>query len=596
MDSAENKWTDKIREKLNKEKIKLWLPPYTTKDSTFGNYPEGLVNNLSQECGIPPELVSSVLERLRSHALDKLAARNKFQQTGLATLRVKVIGENDQMGASKEHQSPCTTVEIGLCEKGQSLKDKIGQSLQVSSSCLKLITSGHVIQDDQNLQHQGIKHSDLVMALVLSVTQKEVMEKEDQELKLQRTREDAEFLSSLDIDDQASNQYLQVADQNGKVLQLPQQERKALSLAMTLHEKGRAAMKRKNYGEALVFFLEADTEFRKCTSQLLQSVDNYALLCLDITWCYLNLESIAHLPDAENRLKTSEECFRQSYGSNLERVKALKGSSGNESSLFTRLHLLQGIVAYYQNRKEEAKFLLKRVSCELSSLKVDDNKISEVTALGFSRAEARLGLRCCHGNMERTVQHIITKREEREQIRKREDEERKRKKKQKTLGKTLSGDCIDFCNTLVSMGFSSVAAKASLQQSNNNLSKAIEILQESDLLQCDDPDEKVAQVLSLGYEENEARKALKKHHGNLQNAIEDLINSSGKVEMADSEEMAKEEEHSPRTSGLGHELHRQAANRLADDIPEFEEDYLDLSLEEEAEFLKKYITLLEIDV
>ncbi|XP_022256721.1 NEDD8 ultimate buster 1-like [Limulus polyphemus] len=321
------------------------------------------------------------------------------------------------------------------------------------------------------------QHNDLLMVLVLSVTQQEIMEKEDQELKLQRTRQDAELLSSLDTDDPASNQYLQVADQNGKVLQLPQQERKALALAMTLHEKGRATMKRKNYGEALIFFLEADTEFRKCTSQLLQSVDNYALLCLDITWCYLNLGSVAHLPDAESRLKTCEDCFHQSYGSNLERVEAIKGSSGNESSLFTRLHLLQGIVAYYQNRKEEAKFLLRRVSSELSSLKVDDNKLSEVTAFGFSIAEARLGLRCCHGNIERAVQHIITKREEREQMRIKEDEERKRKKKQKTLGKTLSGDWIniDFYNTLVSMGFSSVTAKGSLQQSNNNISKAIQV-------------------------------------------------------------------------------------------------------------------------
>ena len=38
--------------------------------------------------------------------------------------------------------------------------------------------------------------------------------------------------------------YLQVADQRGKSLDLPQAERTSLIIAMSLHEKGRAALKK----------------------------------------------------------------------------------------------------------------------------------------------------------------------------------------------------------------------------------------------------------------------------------------------------------------------------------------------------------------
>lgn len=66
----------------------------------------------------------------------------------------------------------------------------------------------------------------------------------------------------------------------------------------------------------------------ECNAVILKSVDNYALLNLDIAWCYLCLQSITHIPDAESRLTICENNFHRSYGENLERVIAIKGSDG----------------------------------------------------------------------------------------------------------------------------------------------------------------------------------------------------------------------------------------------------------------------------
>lgn len=56
--------------------------------------------------------------------------------------------------------------------------------------------------------------------------------------------------------------------------------------------------------------------------------------------------------------------------------------AGNEAVLFMRLHLLQAIVLYHQNKREEASNLLKVAENELKELKVDDNSIVALVELG----------------------------------------------------------------------------------------------------------------------------------------------------------------------------------------------------------------------
>lgn len=103
---------------------------------------------------------------------------------------------------------------------------------------------------------------------------------------------------------------------------------------------------------------------------------------LDIAWCYLSLQSIAELPEAESRLQKSERALRKAYGEDMERVVALKGSTGWEAALFVRLHLLQAIASYHLGQIEKSRFLMTRAEEELNRLRVSDEKLAELIDMG----------------------------------------------------------------------------------------------------------------------------------------------------------------------------------------------------------------------
>ena len=352
-----------------------------------------------------------------------------------------------------------------------------------------------------------------------------------------------------------------------------------------------------------MLLLEAEREFSSCRSEMLQMVDNYAILSLDIAWCYLSCNAVSELPDADIKLARCEEKFKSSYGSNMERVAALKGSQGSELALMARLHLLQGIVAYHLGRDREARLLLEKVSTELQLLIVDEVDLMEIVSLGYSVAEARIGLRASLGDRKLAVDHIMRRREEREEIRKKEREEKERSRLREKLGRCANGNWVNvgYYKQLISMGYTKKVAATALRQANNSLNSAVQMLQEEpdlihlaarerdDLGEGDEPsDEMIASVVAMGFIPDMARIALK-NEGSIEGAVEKLTEGGGVVvPVQESDSPTQSENKRARRDADDQE----AYNRIKEDITDNEEDHLDLDLVEEGQLLKQYLGLL----
>ncbi|XP_032812715.1 NEDD8 ultimate buster 1 [Petromyzon marinus] len=593
----------RVRDALRRDGVKLWLEPYTDSGGA-GAALEELGARYSSELSAELSMVLGSLETLRLHALRRLHEQAAFKQSGVATIRYRMARPG---GGRLETGSLETRLDI----TGQQLKATIGQLCDIPSVNLKLISAGRIIEDGRSLQEQGVRPAAQIMVVPLMLTERQAHENEEQQLRLARTRQGAQLLADIDDDMEApaNTPYLQIADQKGNPIQIPQQEKKALMLAMSLHEKGRAMLKRGEHSSALLLLLDADREFKQCRSELLSAVDNFAVLCLDVVWAYLRLQSLDALPDAHDRLVSAQATLNKCYGVNLERLYSLKGSSGREQALFLRLYLLQGIVWYHQGNSEQAIHHLSQAETLLSRLAVDGEKLAHLVSLGFTPQEARLGLRACEGNLEMAATHVIQRREERRAMREREREERRQARRVRRYGRTAGGHWVDTesLRNLRAMGFASRTAAEALRQADNDVHHALQILEDHpELLALSDNDadeesvevteELLLQVMALGFDYEMAERALRSARGNLQRAVDTLVTSGGVLPPSTSSSSSSSSATTPTDGRVRTEeearSEREAMEEVTADVPEHEEDYLDSTLQEEAEILQTYQTLL----
>lgn len=547
----------------------------------------------------------AAISELQNNAIDKLRARDDFQKTGVATLKIR---------------APCTkggtkllTVQQKLSDIGSDLQRNVANEMKIQISQIKLISSGKVIDPNGILSEQGIKNNHQILALTLTTTVEENQQEDQMYDRVRKVKEDAALLMD------AKTSFMQMEDQAGNVVHLPPSERKNLTMALALHEKGRGALKREAISEALVLFLEADSEYGKCSQMWLDAVDNYALLNLDIVWCYLCLKSIMQLPDADRRLQICEKNLKKSYGEDMGRVVALKGTSGNEKALLMRLHLLQAVICFHQNRRSECEGILLLAESELRSLKISDESLNTLVDMGYTPLEARTGLRSCNGDVYRTVEHIMEKREKKVEARKKAAEEMKL---DKLLKKSSSDE--EWVNprnlhVLVGMGFSQTHCALALKKCKNDMSLAINMLQDNyeqlsiELSEEVKPEpDLLDQITKIGFPKEIVEMALKYNTNDMEKTVEYLLSLQSNNNFASTLEMltsqlldgASTSSGSADVNDLKEKFkkriktdleEREALERFSEDVSAEGDDHLDLALVQEENILIEYKKFLNID-
>ncbi|XP_032160169.1 NEDD8 ultimate buster 1 isoform X1 [Mustela erminea] len=603
----------KLTQFLREDRIQLWKPPYTDenkegslalKNSDFAS--QDLAKKYSDRLECCENEVEKIIEEIRCKAIDRGTGNENYKTTGIATIEVFL--------PPRLRKDRKNLLETRLHITGRELRSKIAETFGFQENYIKIVINKKQLQLGKTLEEQGVTHNVKAMVLELKQSEEDVrkhfqVEEEEQneaelkEKRIQRTKRGLEILAERaeTVVDPETTPYLDIANQTGRSIRIPPSERKALMLAMGYHEKGRAFLKRKEYGIALPCLLDADKYFCECCRELLDTVDNYAVLQLDIVWCYFRLEQLECLDDAEKKLNLAQKCFKNCYGENHQRLVHIKGNCGKEKVLFLRLYLLQGIRNYHSGNGEEARDYLNKARQLFKELYIDPSKVHNLLQLGFTAQEARLGLRACDGNVDHAAAHISSRREELAQIRKEEKEKKRRR--------------LESINSLKGMGYSTHAAKQALYQAAGNLDEALKILLSNPQmwwLNDSDPEtsshqespsqENIEQLVYMGFDAVAADAALRVFRGNVQLAAQTLAHNGGSLP-PDLQLAAEDASSTPSTSpsdsagtssaSTDEDMETEAVNEILEDIPEHEEDYLDSTLEDEEIIIAEYLSYVE---
>ncbi|CAG0912374.1 unnamed protein product [Notodromas monacha] len=594
-----------VKRFLLARKIHLWKPPYSVDGVVQDDVVDELSGMVAAEVGLTKADAFRICKELQALAAKNLKEKEEFLQHGIATLQLRLAEDL----SSALQVTDKLSVKVRLDEDGKDLVSKIAAVIKIDQHKIKCIVKGRVIKSESSLASQNVAHGDTVLIVVSK--RQDLAEQEAVLRSIQQIKTDAHLLADAGNSD---DKFLQIRDQTGSPVKIPEHSRLALMTALALYDRGRTELKFGHFSKALIFFLESDSEFKKCSTEFVDLVDNYALLNLDIVWCYLCLGSLTALPDAAIRLETGEKTLKKSYGPNLARASSLKTNTGAEKANMLRLRLMQGILEYHRGNIALSRTLLRKVKEDLTLLKVSDENVSRLVDLGYSAFEARVALRECLNNVSSAVEHIETKRKKKREMMEQREKAKKRRAQERLLGCMPGSEVplsVEAFDILRSMGYTAQQSRLGLLLGNNSVARALELFAETV-----PRNEEVRWVSQdLGFMPMEIHHALDENGNDIRTAVNVLLegfyasaareisgSSSSSVIPAAREitasrsltegstttgsdsssiESVNESEISEETWG--------ARDRLAEIIPGSQEDYLDFSLELEEKFLNDYL-------
>jgi len=472
-----------------------------------------------------------------------------------------------------------------LVAKGKKLTDKFDEKT-LAEMKFKVRKSGKLVcivmkqKGAANVQREEEKKIELSSPSKAIISTSPVTSSPANDVDIKRILRTAEKLAKENDDGigHHANYFLEIMDSSGKKVFFPPKDREAISLGLTLHEKGKEYRKigRGMWGTALQLFLLSFKALNSVDKKFVCMIDNFPILCLDIVWMYYRMNDAKHLKDAYSYLQEAEKGFERAYGKNLERLQAFRNNEYcPEQVLLIRLKILQALNAYYQGDIRRAENVLLLAQVDLRKLSVSDQHIAQIVSIGFSQSQARKALRVNKNKFEESVAYLLQLQENRQ--REAEEEERRLAKRDRARRYGLTNDrklldvdlldglktseitghisekliveaikvaCNDREKTLDlvlnpsslrrletdmekrrarrrqlrqvrNAGFAKAEARQALESCGWNPKLAINIL-------------KMGRITRLGYKLEEARSALKKTEYNVKSALELLLKSDEK--------------------------------------------------------------------
>jgi Holliday junction resolvasome RuvABC DNA-binding subunit len=431
-------------------------------------------------------------------------------------------------------QAYVDSIQISGAQTALQLKNLVAERSGFNVQLMKLVHQGNVLEDDIPLASQLKCDSGEAKILITKWASLEdrqkALELQQRTSRLEMIVRAAEEMALRGYDEQ----YFELMDQHGTPMKLPEDQRQALMVGMALHGKGNAFWRQQDPHLALGCLVEADKRFRRCPEKLLQVMDNYGFIHLDIVWIYVLLADPSFLDHAALHLRLAEEFLRRSHGHGLEKLKQGVEQHVDVGVLYLRLHIAQAVLAHLTGKRGEAVLKIEQAMRELSQLKVKDDDVSKLMEMGYSCRESHRALRACQQSIAAAVEFINNQREMKERQRQKELQDRMDRQEAKRYGQTVNNNFIEMAvlRTLEEFGFSRELVVEALQQTDNNQGQSLELLMQSpEILETailerrskkEEEERQLKTLLELGYAEAEAQVALTSHGYNVQRAVEVL--------------------------------------------------------------------------